>query len=163
MLILGAVGLQIRPSDRAADVAEKRPRAWDVFLRPAHEKKRPAHEKMRPANEKKRPAREKKRAAFFAKQLILLFRPSSPFIQVFSLHPSPSTLHQNPLSLPRCNQKVTHARDTRARKHAHFPGKSVKITPTLLFLEKKPKKMIRLIKFLIIFATEKGRIVCGPI
>jgi len=156
MLILGAVGLQIRPSDRAADVAEKRPRAWDVFLRPAYEKKRPAHEK-------KRPSREKKRAAFFAKQLILLFRPSSPFIQVFSLHPSPSTLHQNPLSLPRCNQKVTHARDTRARKHAHFPGKSVKITPTLLFLEKKPKKMIRLIKFLIIFATEKGRIVCGPI
>ena len=149
MLILGAVGLQIRPSDRAAGIAEKRPRPWDVFLRPAHEKKRPS--------------REKKRAAFFAKQLILLFRPSSPFIQVFSLHPSPSTLHQNPLSLPRCNQKVTHARDTRARKHAHFPGKSVKITPTLLFLEKKPKKMIRLIKFLIIFATEKGRIVCGPI
>ena len=149
MLILVAVGLQIRPSDRAADVAEKRPRAWDVFLRPAHEKKRPA--------------REKKRAAFFAKQLILLFRPSSPFIQVFSLHPSPSTLHQKPLSLPRCNQKVTHARNTRARKHAHFPRKSVKITPTSPFLEKKPKKMIRLINFLIIFATEKGRIVCGPI
>ena len=75
---------------------------------------------------------------------------------------SPST-PKPPPSTPRCNQKVTHARDTRARKHAHVPGKSVKITPTSPFLEKKPKKMIRLIKFLINFPTEKGRIVCGPI
>ena len=47
--------------------AKKRPRAWDVSLRPSHEKKRPSHEKME--------------AAFFTKQLVLVF----PFANGHSL------------------------------------------------------------------------------
>ena len=61
---------------------EKRPRAWDISVRPAQKKKWPSREK-------KWPSREKKRAAFSAKQLVLLLRWFSSFRQLFSLHPPP--------------------------------------------------------------------------
>jgi len=48
------------------DSIEKRPRAWDISVRPSHEKKRPSREK-------KRPSHEKKEAAFFTKQLVLIY------------------------------------------------------------------------------------------
>ena len=46
--------------------SEKRPRAWDISVRPAQKKKRPAQ--------------KKKRAAFSAKQLVLMVRHISLFL-----------------------------------------------------------------------------------
>ena len=80
------------------DCLEKRPRPWDISVRPTNEKKRPSH--------------EKKRAAFSAKQLVLVLRRFSSFRQLFSLHPS--TFHP-PLPPLRCNQKITHTRIPCAR------------------------------------------------
>ncbi len=59
---------------------EKRPRAWDISERAAHEKKRPSREKMRAAFFHGRPA-------FSAKQLVLLLRPISQFLN-FSIFQS---------------------------------------------------------------------------
>ena len=77
---------------------EKRPRAWDVSVRPSQKKKWPS--------------REKKRAAFSAKQLVLVLRWFSSFRQLFSLHPPPSTLHPPP---PPSVQPKNHSRVCAAR------------------------------------------------
>ena len=60
---------------------EKRPRAWDISERAAHEKKRPSREKKRAAFFHERPA-------FSAKQLVLLLRPISQFLN-FSISQFP--------------------------------------------------------------------------
>ena len=78
-----------------------------------------------------------------------------------TLHPPPSTkIHFPSLGATKKSlTRVTHARVITPIS----PGKVLKSHQLRPFLKKKPKKMIRLINFLIIFATEKGRIVCGPI
>ena len=70
--------------------SEKRPRAWDISVRPAQKKKRPAQ--------------KKKRAAFSAKQLVFDGSPHFPFSQFpnFSLPPG---------ATKKSLTRVSHARE----------------------------------------------------